>query len=204
MASMTPLQDSGNLLLLFTRDVFRHLGRTRAVRIAYTPSIVRFLARLAAPESVRVSDIADTDRDGLEDDGRIAFHSRRKSVCGSLPVSRRTSGNVTIGSCRRLPRRHVQVRERALAVFREMKRGADEGVALEGGTAERRARTAAMFAVFFSSHAEARARAIGDRVQFRAVVNGEPRFACYRVSPDGEPARYSRSDEPGTWRLGRC
>lgn len=115
-----------------------------------------------------------------------------------------TAVAINFSSCRRLPARHVQIHENARAVFREMKRGADYGASFRARTTHQRARRAARMAPALSSHSEARAHARGDRVQFRAKVNGRVRYACYRVSPDGHRATYSRSGRPGTWRLGRC
>ena len=147
--------------------------------------------------------VVDGDRDRLDDDGRLAFHANHTGVCATLPLSARAPGRATFGSCERLASRHVHIHESARSVFREMKRGADIGASFDTKTLERRARNAANLARAYSTHPEARANADRDRVQFRARVNNRVRFACYRVSPDGPPARYSRSGRPGTWRLQR-
>jgi hypothetical protein len=203
-ASMTPLQDSANLLLDLYRDAFEYGRRASVLRELYHPMFLRWISRVVAPQGVQVSGVVDTDRDRLDDDARLAFHANHTSVCATLPVSREGAGRVTFGSCQRLTPRRVHIHESARAVFLEMKRGADIGASFDSGTLERRARNAAELARAFSSHPEARARAEGDHVQFRARVNNRVRFACYRVSPDGHRATYSRSGRPGTWRLGHC
>jgi hypothetical protein len=203
-ASMTPLQDSANLLLDLARESFEYGERKEALRELYSPVVLRWVSRLIAPRGVEVSGVVDGDRDGLDDDGRLAFHANHTSVCATLPLGARASGRTTFGSCQRLASRHVHIHESARSVFREMKRGADIGASFDTRTVERRARNAADLAIAYSSHPEAHARADRDRVQFRARVNNRVRFACYRVSPDGHPARYSRSGRPGTWRLGHC
>ena len=195
---------SANLLLELARESFEYGRRNDALRELYAPFVLGWVSRLIAPQGVDVSGVADGDRDGLDDDGRVAFHASGTSVCASLPVSASGSGAIHFSSCRRLPVRHVQIHENARAVFREMKRGADYGASFRGGTPHQRARRAARMAPALSSHSEARAHARGDRVQFRAKVEGRVRYACYRVSPDGHRATYSRSGRPGTWRLGRC
>lgn len=203
-ASMKPLQDSANLLLDLARESFEYGRRNDALRELYAPFVLGWVSRLIAPQGVEVSGVADGDHDGLDDDGRVAFHANGTSVCASLPVSASGSGAITFSSCRRLPARHVQIHENARAVFREMKRGADYGASFRARTTHQRARRAARMAPALSSHSEARAQPRGDRVQFRAKVNGRVRYACYRVSPDGHRATYSSSGRPGTWRLGRC
>jgi hypothetical protein len=203
-ASLTPLQDSAEMLLLATRDFFEYEPRAGAAREVFNPFFLRYFARLIAPREVSVSAIRDTDRDGLDDDARLAFHANGKSVCTSLPLGAKASGRVTFGSCRRLRPREVEIRERARVVFREMKQGADIGASMEAKTLDVRVRRAARLARLFSSHPEAETRVMGDRVQFRARVNGHLRYACYHVSPDGARAAYSTSGRPGTWRLGRC
>jgi len=203
-ASMTPLQDSANMLLDLARDTMRYGSRNGALRELYTPLFLRWVSQLIAPRGVDVSGVVDGNGDGMDDDGRVAFHANRSSVCASLPVSANGSGRLSFGSCQRLAPRRVRIHESARAVFRDMKFGADMGARGNTRTLHQRARNAAETATIFTSHPEARAHARGDRVQFRARVNGRVRFACYRVSPDGHRATYSPSGRPGTWRLGRC
>jgi hypothetical protein len=203
-ASMTPLQDSANMLLDLARDAMEYGPRNAALRELYTPAFLRWVSQLIAPRGVEVSGVVDGNRDRLDDDGRVAFHANRSSVCASLPVSADGSGRLTFGSCQRLAPRRVHIHESPRAVFREMKLGADMGARGNTRTLHQRARNAAETTTVFSSHPEVRAHARADRVQFRARVNGRVRFACYRVSPDGHRATYSTSGRPGTWRLGRC
>ena len=203
-ASMTPLQDSANLLVDLARESLEYGRRSQALRELYAPQVLRWYASLIAPEGVAASGVVDGDRDGVDDDGRVAFHANDTSVCATMPVSRDGSGRVSFGSCRRLAPRRLHIHERALGVFREMKHGADIGASFRARTMDERVRNAANMARAYSSHPEARARANRDRVQFRARVNDRVRFACYRVSPDGHRATYSRSGKPGTWRLGHC
>jgi hypothetical protein len=203
-ASMTPLQDSAEMLVWFARDIFEYGSRAQAAREALDPVVLRFVSHLVAPNGVDVSAISDPDKDGIDDDARVAFHADGKSVCASLPLTAKARGAVTFGSCQRLRPREVEIHERIRTVFWEMKRGADIGARSGGATMERRVRRAARYARLISSHSEAATRIMGDRVQFRARVNDRIRFACYHVSPENKPATYSRSGKPGTWRLGRC
>ncbi len=203
-ASMTPLQDSANLLLEAASESFEYGDRNSALRETLAPSSLRWVSQLIAPQGVEVSGVVDGNRDRLDDDGRVAFHANNRSVCASLPLSASDSGTVTFGSCQRLVPRRVRIHESARAVFREMKRGADIGASLDTQTMTRRVRNAAGMARAYSSHPEARAQVHGERVQFRARVNNHVRFACYHVSPTGHRATYSPSGRPGTWRLGRC
>lgn len=204
-ASGTPLQDSAHLLLLASRDSFKHNRRVAALRELLETSGMRWVARLVAPEGVRVGGVVDGDRNGYDDDGRVAFHDRGHSVCATIPVRRTARGSVSFGPCADLPPRPVLVpRESPKRVFAEIKRGADYGASLSTGHPVAQARAAARWVNLMAFRPGEYAQADGDRVQLRARINGRPAFACYRVSPEGDRAVFARNGAPGTWRLGRC
>jgi len=204
-ASMTPLQDSANLLLLAARDSFRHTSRVEALRELLEMPGISWVAQLIAPHQVQVSGLVDRDRNGLDDDGRVGFHAGGRSVCATLPIRAEGTGTVTFGTCDALSPRPVNLPpESPTRVFREIKGIADFGASMAVGAPIRQARKAAHWVNMMAFRPGQRARAIGDRVQLRARINGQISFACYRVSPEGHPAVYATTGMPGTWRLGRC
>ena len=120
-ASMTSLQDSANMLLDLARDTVEYGRRNEVLRELYTPLVLRWMSKLIAHRGVDVSGVVDGNRDGMDDDGRVAFHANRSSVCATLPVSANGSGRLTFGSCQRLDPRRVRIHESARAGFREMR-----------------------------------------------------------------------------------
>lgn len=206
LASPTPLQDSGHLLLLAARESFQGQGRVRALRELLDAPSLRYAATLVAPHQVRVTAVVDRDRNGYDDDGRVAFHAEGRTVCATLPLRARAHGTVTFGSCAKLSPRPVTLPpEDPRRVFRQIKSMADLAVSMgPAGHPMRLARQTARMLRELALRPGLYAEAVEDRVQIRVRVNGHPAFACYRVDPDGSPAVYATSGEPGTWQLGRC
>jgi hypothetical protein len=205
-ASMTPLQDSAGLLLLAVGDVYDWAPRHQVVRMLLAAPDLRWTSNLVAPRMVTVRGVVDRDRDGLDDDGRVAFTANGRSVCAHLPLYANQSGRVTFGSCASQPPRSLNLPpERPRAVFRELVSFVDLGVLLsEAERPEVRARQAARLVNEIGLRPRTHAEPMADRVELRTRINGKRHFACYRVDPDWDPAVYSESGEPGTWRLGRC
>jgi hypothetical protein len=102
----TPLRDAAVAVGVWADVAARSAGVEGVLK---TVDVTNLTARsgMLAPRGVVVTGVVDRNRDGLDDDARVAFRKDGRVVCARLPLTVRGRPLVFRIGCRRLPRRDL-------------------------------------------------------------------------------------------------